>query len=71
MQYAVDVTDAQPSLRARKILLSTGIVTQQEAQGVSRVLTAAAATYLAAAVSAILQLLYWAMRAGLLGGRDD
>jgi len=59
------------SFRARKALLETGIVTEQEARGVSAVLTAAAATYLAAAVSAILQLLYWAMRAGLLGGRDD
>lgn len=59
------------SLRARKILLTTGIVTREEAQGVSRVLTAAAATYLAAAVTAILQLLYWAMRAGMLGSRDD
>ncbi|MFT5683704.1 MAG: Zn-dependent membrane protease YugP [Myxococcota bacterium] len=59
------------SFRARKALLETGIVTEQEAKGVSAVLTAAAATYLAAAVSAMLQLLYWAMRAGLLGGRRD
>ena len=59
------------SFRARKALLETGIVSEHEARGVSAVLTAAAATYLAAAVSAILQLLYWAMRAGLLGGRDD
>jgi len=59
------------SVRARKALLSTGIVNEQEARGVSQVLTAAAATYLAAAVSAILQLLYWAMRAGLIGGSDD
>jgi len=53
------------SVRARKVLLSTGIVNQAEAQGVSKVLTAAAATYLAAAVSAIAQLFYWAMRAGI------
>ena len=49
-------------------------MTQQalaELTGVSRVLTAAAATYLAGAVSALLQLAYWAMRAGLLGGRRD
>ncbi len=59
------------SVRARKALLRTGIVTGKEAAGVSKVLTAAAATYLAAAVSAVLQLLYWAMRAGLIGGRRD
>lgn len=59
------------SLRARKLLLENNIVTGEEAKGVSSVLMAAAATYLAAALSAILQLLYWAMRAGLLGSRDD
>ena len=59
------------SLRARKTLLATGVVTGQEAQGVSSVLTAAAATYVAAAISSIMQLLYFAARAGLLGGDDD
>lgn len=59
------------SNRAKKVLLANGIVTPQEAQGVGQVLTAAAATYLAAAVAALLQLAYWALRAGVLGGRDD
>jgi hypothetical protein len=59
------------SFRARASLERHGLLRAAELAGVSRVLTAAAATYLAAAVSAILQLLYWAMRAGLLGGRDD
>lgn len=59
------------SRRAKRALLATGVVDHQEAKGVSAVLTAAAATYLAAMISAVLQLLYWAMRAGLLGGRDD
>ena len=59
------------SFRARKALLESGIITEREAVGVSKVLTAAAATYLAAAVSAIIQLLDWAFRAGLIGGRDD
>jgi len=59
------------SFRARKALVDGGLVTGQEAEGVSRMLTAAAATYLAAAVTAILQLLYFALRAGLLGNRDD
>lgn len=59
------------SLRARKALVASGIVTRQEADGVSQVLTAAAATYLAAALTAILQLLYWLFRTGLLGGRQE
>ncbi len=59
------------SFRARRALKAHGLLHAAELAGVSRVLTAAAATYLAAAVAAILQLLYWAMRAGLLGGRDD
>ena len=57
------------SFRARRALERHGLLRGAELTGVSRVLTAAAATYLAAAVSAILQLLYFAMRAGLLGGR--
>ena len=43
----------------------------QEVPGTSAVLRAAAMTYVAAAVSAILQLLYFLMRAGLLGGRQE
>lgn len=58
------------SIRARRVLNEMGLVSGRELAGVSRVLTAAAATYLAAAISAILQLLYWALRAGLLGGDD-
>ena len=59
------------SVRARNALLATGSVTGQEARGVSSVLTAAAATYVAAAITAIMQLVYFAFRAGLLGGGDD
>lgn len=59
------------SSRAKRALLSTGAIAPTEAAGVSAVLTAAAATYVAAAVTAILQLLYWAMRAGLLGNRSS
>lgn len=54
------------SSRAKKVLDEQGLVTGQEAEGVEQVLRAAAATYVAAAVTAILQLLYWAYRAGLL-----
>lgn len=59
------------SVRARKLLLANNIVTGEEARGVSAVLMAAAATYLAAALQSIMQLLYFAFRAGLLGGRRE
>ena len=59
------------SRRARETILDGGILTLEEAEGVNEVLTAAAMTYVAAAVTAVLQLLYWAMRAGLLGGRRN
>lgn len=59
------------SLRARRVLEQHQLLGGEELTGVRKVLTAAAATYLAAAVSATLQLLYWLMRSGLLGGRDD
>ena len=59
------------SFRAKKALLASGLISGEEARGVSEVLTAAAATYLASALSAVLQLLYWAMRAGLLRGRRE
>ena len=59
------------SVRAREVLLGHGLLGRQEAEGVHQVLTAAAATYLAAAVTAILQLLYWMFRAGLLGKSRD
>jgi uncharacterized protein len=59
------------SWRARKTLERFQLLSGPELAGVTKVLTAAAATYLAAAVTAILQLLYWMMRLGLLGGRRD
>lgn len=59
------------SWRARSVLQRHSLLNEAELTGVTRMLTAAAATYLAAAASALLQLLYWASRAGLLGGRRD
>ncbi len=59
------------SARAKEILSSHGIVTSNELAGVSKVLSAAAMTYVAAAASAIMTLLYFLIRAGLLGGGDD
>ena len=56
------------SKRAVEMLSNSGIITsQQEEQGVKKVLNAAAMTYVAAAVSAILQL----VRLILLRRRND
>ena len=59
------------SRRAVAILGQHGILTTQELQGTRSVLSAAALTYVAAAAAAVLQLLYFLLRAGLLGRRDD
>ncbi len=59
------------SARAKKLAVAHGIVLAQEREGVDRVLNAAALTYVAAAISTLLTLLYFLMRAGLLGGRRD
>ncbi|SHK90385.1 zinc metallopeptidase [Fibrobacter sp. UWEL] len=60
------------SSRAKKILARLDIVSQgREYNTVSGVLFAAGLTYVAAAIGSILQLLYWAYRAGLFGGRRD
>lgn len=57
------------SARARRLMTSAGIVSLPEQEAAGKVLTAAFLTYVAAAVSALLTLLYYLMRAGLLGGR--
>jgi Zn-dependent membrane protease YugP len=59
------------SSRAKVLVVEHGIITAQEREGVDRVLNAAALTYVAAAISTLLTLLYFLMRAGLLGGRRD
>ena len=59
------------SARAKRLAVENGIVMQQERQGMDRVLNAAALTYVAAVVSTLLTLLYYLMRAGVLGGRRD
>jgi hypothetical protein len=59
------------SARAKRLVYETGFVTEQERGGVSKVLTAAAMTYVAAALTSIATLLYYLMRAGLLGGRSE
>jgi len=57
------------SRRARKILVSDGIIAPAEEKPVAKVLNAAALTYVAATLTAILTLVYLVIRSGLLGGR--
>lgn len=60
------------SKRAVAALQEIGVISAPEVPGAKAVLNAAAMTYVAAAISAILTLLYFLMRAGFLGGnRDD
>ena len=56
------------SKRAKQLLVGQGVIGQQELQGVNRVLDAAALTYVAAALQAIMTVLYYAF---LLFGRRD
>ena len=59
------------SARAKQILAAQGFLSSGEIAGVSKVLSAAAMTYVAAAASSIMTLLYFLVRAGLIGGRDE
>ena len=58
------------SARAKQLAVANGIILPQEREGMDRVLNAAALTYVAAAISTLLTLLYFLFRAGLLGGRS-
>jgi Zn-dependent membrane protease YugP len=58
------------SARAKRLLADTGLIMgEDEASGVNKVLNAAALTYVAALVTAILQLLYFVSLVGGMGGR--
>ncbi|RMG90173.1 MAG: zinc metallopeptidase [Candidatus Dadabacteria bacterium] len=59
------------SRRALAAVEGAGILGPDELPGARQVLTAAALTYVAAAVTAVMQLLYFLLRSGLLGGRDE
>lgn len=58
------------SKRAKALLNQSGVMSAQELQGVDKVLDAAALTYLAAAVAAIGQLLYYVLLLTGSGRRD-
>ena len=58
------------SSRAKVALMNTGVIVgREEERGVSAVLTAAGLTYVAAALTAVMQLLYFAYILGLFGRR--
>jgi Zn-dependent membrane protease YugP len=58
------------SARAKRLLVETGlIVGEDEASGVNNVLNAAALTYVAALITAVMQLLYYATLVMGMGGR--
>lgn len=59
------------SSRAVQALQSAGMVTAQEAPGTKKVLDAAALTYVAAAIGAVVQLLYLLWRAGVFSRREE
>lgn len=59
------------SRRALYAIQAGGILAGPEAEGARDVLRAAAWTYVAAAVSSVLTLLYFLLRSGMLGSRRD
>jgi len=59
------------SHRAKAHMVSSCIVGPGQEVAAGRVLNAAFLTYIAAAVSAVLTLIYYLIRAGLLGGRNN
>jgi len=59
------------STRAKELMVDARIVAPQEAPQAAAVLNAAFMTYVAAAVSAVLTLLYYLFRAGVLGNRRN
>lgn len=58
------------SNRAKKRMVQSGVVTAAEAVDAGKVLNAAFMTYVAAAVSSLLTLVYYLLRAGAFGGND-
>jgi len=58
------------SARARRLLSESGLIQgEDEMRGVNNVLNAAAMTYVAALVAAVMQLLYWVTVVLGMGGR--
>lgn len=68
--FATLPVELNASARAKRLLVETGLIRgPDEQRGVNHVLNAAALTYVAALVTAILQLLYYVMLVMGMGGR--
>ena len=59
------------SARAKQHMVMSGIVSPGQERDAGRVLNAAFLTYLAAAISSLLTLLYYLMKAGVIGGNRN
>jgi uncharacterized protein len=59
------------SRRAKALMVRAGVVSEAEAVDAGKVLNAAFLTYVAAAVSSLLTLVYYLMRAGVFGRSND
>lgn len=58
------------SAKAKVAMMRAGLLTYEETSGAAAVLNAAFLTYVASAVTAILTLLYYLLRAGVFGGSN-
>ena len=59
------------SRRARIAIDEAGMLSPEESRHASKVLNAAFLTYVAAAVTSLLTLVYYLFRLGVLGGGDE
>lgn len=58
------------SARAKKLMVSTGVVGRGESEAAGQVLNAAFLTYVASAITSLLTLAYYIIRSGILRGDD-
>lgn len=58
------------SARAKSLMVTAGIVSEIESRDAGKVLNAAFMTYVASALTALLTLIYYLLRAGVFGGSD-
>ena len=58
------------SSRAKSLMITSGIVSEVEAKDAGKVLNAAFMTYVASALSSLLTLIYYLLRAGVFGSND-
>ncbi len=57
------------SARAKRYITDAGVVTEAEYPHAAKVLNVAFLTYVAGAITAVMQLMYFLIRSGLVGGR--